>query len=76
MIDFPDRDLENYADYDRLEGFEDKASAVRWCIPPGWRYRLFKDKNFTGSINDLVGSGAKALGGFGDETSSSKWLNQ
>jgi hypothetical protein len=34
MIDFPDHDLENCADYDRLEGFEDKASAVRWLVHP------------------------------------------
>ncbi|MEM9553674.1 MAG: hypothetical protein AAGC60_05395 [Acidobacteriota bacterium] len=35
MIDFPDRDREYFADYDALEGLEDKVSAVRYCIPPG-----------------------------------------
>jgi hypothetical protein len=77
MIDFPDQSLENYANYDQTEGFEDKASAVRFCIPPGWRYRLYQDKNYSGSFRDLVGSGSINLGsaGFGDKTSSSRWLN-
>lgn len=77
MIDVPDEQLENYADYDRAEGFEDKASAVRWCIPQGRRYRLFRDKNFTGSFHDLMGAGERNLGsvGFGDKTSSSRIMN-
>ena len=77
MIDYPDRYLENYANYDHTEGFEDKASAVRYCIPPGWRYRLYKDKNYKGGYHDLIGTGSKNLNsyGFGDKTSSSRWLS-
>ncbi len=62
---------------------EDKTSAVRWCIPVGWRYRLYADKNpCGGSYKDLVGNGAvqtlSNLGdiGFNDKVSCSKWLQQ
>jgi hypothetical protein len=77
MIDYPDRNLEDYSNYDRTEGFEDKASSVFYCIPPGWRYRLYKDKYYGGSYYDLIGVGVKNLEiyGFGDKTSSSRWLH-
>ena len=82
MIDFVDRDLENYTNYDEVEGFEDKASSVRWCIPSGATYRLWEDKNPCGGTRfDLVGSGVleeiadldEANPSFGDETSCSEW---
>jgi hypothetical protein len=81
MIDFRDRALENYADYDSAEGFEDKASSVRWCLPEGVKYRLWEDKNFSGSFYDLLGVGSLQgianLGsiGWGDRVSSSEWIH-
>jgi hypothetical protein len=83
MVDYVDRILENESNYDSFEGFEDKTSSVRWCIPVGWRYRLYADKNpCGGSYKDLVGNGAvqtlSNLGdiGFNDKVSCSKWLQQ
>jgi hypothetical protein len=81
MIDYPDRFLEDYRNYDHAEGFEDKASSVRWCLPPGVTYRLWEDKNpCSGDHVDLVGDGAfHAISnlddvGFGDDASCSEWL--
>jgi hypothetical protein len=79
MIDFPDRTLRNYENYDQVEGFEDKTSSARWCIPPGWRLRLFKNKNpCSGATHDLTNSGSQANFdniGFGDDVSCSRWMS-
>ncbi|MGH7492887.1 MAG: hypothetical protein ACREOO_10890, partial [bacterium] len=45
MIDFPDRQLENYADFDRVERFDETASSAKWSIPAGWRFRLYDQKS-------------------------------
>lgn len=80
MIDYADRFLEDYRNYDHAEGFEDKASSVRWCLPPGVTYRLWEDKEpCRGDHVDLVGDGAfHAISnlddvGFGDAASCSEW---
>jgi HYR domain-containing protein len=80
MIDYPDRFLEDYRNYDRAEGFEDKGSSVRWCLPPGVTYRLWEDKESCGGDHlDLVGNGAlQSIAdlddvGFGDDASCSEW---
>ncbi len=44
MIDWVDRNLENYLNYDDAESFEDKAESVRWCLPSGLSYRIYEDK--------------------------------
>jgi hypothetical protein len=78
MIDYVDRLLENYDNYDQAEGFEDKTSAAKWCVPPGWRYRLYQNKNSCGgSFRDLVGSSEENNFNdisFGDKVSCSRWL--
>jgi hypothetical protein len=81
MIDYLDRFLEDYTNYDRAEGFEDKASSVRWCIPPGVTYRLWEHKESCGGDPfDLVGTGTlEEIGDlddveFGDKVSCSEWL--
>jgi len=79
MIDFVDRDLEDYTNYDRVERFEDKASAVRWCIPPGTTYVLWEDKNACGGTPHFLHGTGKLeqtpnLGGFGDDASCSEWV--
>ena len=74
MLDWVDRGALNYADFDYAQHFEDKASAVRWCLPPGRRLRLYEDKGFSGSSIDLVGRGHRRLHGFGDNASSARWL--
>jgi len=86
MIDYRDRGLRNYTNYDLVEGFEDKASAARWCLPRGWRYRLFEDKGgCRGTIVDLTGTGrpasdpafgdrSGAVRRFNDAVSCSRWI--
>ncbi len=48
MIDYRDRARRDYTNYDRVEKFEDKASAARWCLPAGARFRMYEDKNGCG----------------------------
>ena len=82
MIDYIDRRLRNYQDYDRVEGFEDKTSSVKWAIPRGWQYLLFEDKNFKGRLLKLNGSGnvnaIANLGprGWSDKVSSSRFSQE
>jgi hypothetical protein len=79
IIDHVDQSLRNYADYDRVEGFEDKASSVKWAIPSGWQYLLFEDKYFKGRLLKLNGTGSlNSLSnlnssGWNDKVSSSRF---
>jgi hypothetical protein len=79
MIDFVDRDLEDYSNFDHAEGFENKPTSVRWCIPEGALFRLWEHKDPCGGDHfDLVGNGTlrniSNLGSFGDEASCAQWL--
>ena len=86
MIDYLDRGLRDYENYDRVEGFEDKSSAARWCLPSGARYRLFRHKSgCRGRSVDLIGTGfpardpkfgdgSGAVRRFNDEVSCSRWI--
>jgi hypothetical protein len=81
MVDFVDRDQEDYLNFDHAEGFEDKPSAVRWCLPDGATFRLWQDKNpCGGSMLDLVGDGTfhqisnLDSVNFGDTASCAHWL--
>ncbi|WP_126933817.1 hypothetical protein [Corallococcus sp. AB018] len=83
IFDFEDQGLKNWARFDDVDRFNDKTSSVRWCIPPGYRVRLYDDSNYKGSYRDLVGDGtlheanlnSKAWG-FNDKVSSARWLNE
>jgi len=83
MIDYRDRNLENYAEYHQvgLEYFGDQASSARWCIPDGWGYRLYEHSNYEGETLLIVGIGEYrqlpdlADFDFGDRISSSAWVN-
>ena len=62
-----------------VDNFNDKTSAVRYCIPPGYRVRLYKDSNYSGGTKDLIGTGGPVSvnlndWGFGDKTSAAQWL--
>ncbi len=78
-------------DYGKLfvegSGFDDRVSSVRYQIPRGHKYRLYKDKAFAGRKSgtdyiDLVGSGAveeianlkHKPHSFGDKISSSQYI--
>ncbi len=77
MIDFTDRRRERYDNFDHVEGFGDKTSSARACLPPGWRFSLYEHDGYRGSRRDLVGTGqlvaVSSFGGFGDETSSARY---
>ena len=81
IIDYVDRTLEDYADYKNVEGFGDKASSGRWCLPPGVSYDLCEDDNFGDCDRTLRGRGSDAdfhnssgsVRNWGDKTSSSRW---
>ncbi|MGD9850889.1 MAG: hypothetical protein AB7T38_06465 [Nitrospirales bacterium] len=79
IADFVDQSLRNYSDYDRVEGFEDKTSSVKWAIPSGWQYLLFEDKNFKGRMLKLNGTGNLGVisnlgsSGWNDKVSSSRY---
>lgn len=75
-IDYPDRNLEDYSNFKRIEGFNDKTSAVRYCIPPGHFFRLYDDTGFRDNYRDFYGSGSVILNqsGFSDKASSGRFL--
>ncbi|MCY1041929.1 hypothetical protein OV208_11445 [Corallococcus sp. bb12-1] len=79
IFDYEDQGLKNWARFNDVDKFNDKASAVRWCIPPGHRVRLYNDSNHQGSYKDLVGDGMLHEvnlnhWSFGDKVSSARWL--
>lgn len=80
MIDYVDRALRNYRDYDRAEAFGDAPSSAHFCLPSGATYRLWQHAGCEGGFRDLVGDGSfqsivdfHALS-FDDATSCSEWL--
>lgn len=79
IFDYPDRSKKNWASFHSIDAFNDKASAVRWCIPNGHRVRIYADSNYKGSYKDLIGNGGLRQirlsdWGFNDKTSSAQWL--
>jgi hypothetical protein len=76
MIDYRDFSLERYSDFRSVEGFTDKASAVRWCLPWGWRFRLYEHDTYGGSYKEFQGSGSLNLNNvsFGDKGSSGRFI--
>lgn len=79
IFDYADRSLKNWASFHNIDAFNDKASAVRWCIPVGHRVRLYSDSNYGGSYKDLIGNGTLRevnlnTWSFGDKASSARWL--
>jgi hypothetical protein len=79
MIDFADRDLETYDNFEHVEGFNDKTSSAAWCLPSGFRYVLFEDDHYRGDTVELYGDvGLNQISdfddiGFGDDTSSGRF---
>jgi len=77
MLDFADRAMVRH---DRLdaEGFDHKASAARWSLPPGWRVRLYeRSEPCGGRYLDLRGTGERAdlrTAGLDDAVSCALWI--
>ncbi|TCP81667.1 hypothetical protein C8J31_112113 [Rhizobium sp. PP-CC-2G-626] len=76
MIDYADYTLRRYDNLKNVEGFGDKTSAVRWCIPAGWRVRLYDDDGFRDRYKEFTGTGEQNLNavGFNDKTSSVRFV--
>jgi hypothetical protein len=54
-IDYNERDAKNGKDMG-TNYFNDKASSIRWCIPPGHSFKFYRD-NWSGPYQYLNGSG-------------------
>jgi hypothetical protein len=71
------KNLKMVSSDDGKEGFNDKASAVRWEIPKGWQAVLYDDADFKDRRHVLIGTGRLEenpdLGSFSDKTSSIRW---
>ncbi len=87
VIDGQDRFREDFANFNNLEGFNDKASSVRWCLPVGVNVVLYENDTFntgnSGRTVTLTGTGrvqsianlADSPYNFGDKTSSLAFYN-
>lgn len=80
MIDYKDRLLEDYSNYHHVEDFDNKPTAVRWCLPSGWRYSLYRHNTYGGKELALYGTGApRAISNLEDhnlnDASSSKFVH-
>jgi hypothetical protein len=79
-IDYVDRHRKPYDDLGAVERFNDKTSAVRWAIPPGWRVRLYDDASPCGGrFVELSGTGEEAdlrKEGFSDAVSCVQWVRE
>jgi hypothetical protein len=64
----------NISSDDGKSGFNDKASAVKFSVPSGWKAVLYENSNYAKRGYPLKGKGAIAdLGYFGDKASSIRW---
>jgi hypothetical protein len=59
MIDWRDRDLENYDNYDEVydtvEGYAEVARSVDYCLPEDWTFHLYAADYSSGSANPCGG---------------------
>jgi hypothetical protein len=74
VFDWPDRDQDDFDDFNKLDGFNDKTSSVRWCAPVGCNILLYKNSYYGGAPVTLPGTGTviagSDFGGFNDKVSS------
>ncbi len=77
-VPYHDRALYEMSDLNKLDGFGDKTSSVRWRLPVGMSVELFDDRNFSDTKRTLVENGQirqiSDLGSFGDKTSSFRFV--
>ncbi len=57
MIDYRDRNLRYYQDFDLVDGFGDKASSVRWNVHSGIVGVMYEDHSYGGDTCGLLGQG-------------------
>lgn len=77
VLDYADRALENWEEFDRLDDFTDRASSARWAAPVGCDIVLYEHDGYTGDSYTLRGDGTVRsihdLGSFGDDASSARF---
>jgi hypothetical protein len=79
IVDFPDRDLEDYSNFKHVEGFGDEASSARYCVPLHATAQLWQHDGCDGDVLELVGDGKfhnipdLSSFSFGDKTSCFQW---
>ncbi len=56
IVDYCDRNLRDYSDYESFS-FGDSASSAIWLIPQGYQYLLFQHSDYKGKLLKLQGSG-------------------
>lgn len=56
-VDYDDRSRREYRDFATAADMDDDVRGARFCMPSGLRYRLFRDRHFSGGYEDLVGDG-------------------
>ena len=57
ILDFVDRNLRDYNNFDAIEKFDNIPSSVIYSIPVGYRLRLYEHENQGGGFLDLNGTG-------------------
>jgi hypothetical protein len=57
MLDYEDRILRPVNDLHHVDGFNDKASSIQWCLPLGGAVKIYERKNYKGQSIELKGSG-------------------
>jgi hypothetical protein len=75
--------IANYAGIYVQDGdFDERVSSVRWHMPVGWTYRLFREPGFSGAMLELRGTGRReeiadlSRRKFGDVVSSSRYASR
>lgn len=57
IYEYDDRYLENWGDLGEIDGFNDKASSIRWCAPTGTCIRFHENPDWGGATLTFEGTG-------------------
>jgi hypothetical protein len=57
-LDYLQEDYANFSRFDGADGFNNRASSVRFNLPSGCTCTLWEDKNFSGRRKELQGNGS------------------
>jgi len=57
IYEYDDRFLENWGDLGDIDGFNDKASSIRWCAPIGTCIRFHENPDWGGGTLTFEGTG-------------------
>lgn len=57
ILDYVDRHLRDYENFQAIEEFDSLASSVVYAIPAGFKLRLYSGPNRSGGYLDLIGTG-------------------